>query len=374
MRLRFPEEEGGVSFVRIADQEVIDHYGDPPGEYRAALEKAVVRDRSHRARWRIAGKQSEAMLQGVVSGVMPRPPEEVEPDLAAGRAHYQTVLTPKGRMISDLRLWREPDADGVQTFLADVPLSGSQALRDHFKRVLPPRLARVTEVTGETGMISVMGPDAARIVSGVVLGLRLGSDELEALEEGEYRILDSSDGDRIQVLRSGDVSLPSFDLIATREVARAVWRHLTAATVRPVGRRIWEILRVEAGRPDFGADLTDQVIPTEAGIEDRAIDHTKGCYTGQEVIVRIRDRGHVNRHLRRLVLDPGAPLPLTGTELFREGGKPAGLITTVVNSPRRGKLALAYVRREVEPGGEVAVGAEDGPRARVEALEALDGD
>jgi folate-binding protein YgfZ len=136
-----------------------------------------------------------------------------------------------------------------------------------------------------------------------------------------------------------------------------------------VGRDTWNTLRVEAGRPGFASELAEEVIPVEAGIHDRAIDYTKGCYTGQEVIVRIRDRGRVNRNLRRLRLDIEAPLPAPGTELFREKERPVGHLTSVTDSPREGKIALGYVRREVEPGQTVNVGGVDGPRARVEALD-----
>jgi folate-binding protein YgfZ len=106
---------------------------------------------------------------------------------------------------------------------------------------------------------------------------------------------------------------------------------------------------VEEGRPAFGTDMDETTIPVEAGIHERAIDYQKGCYTGQEVIVRIRDRGHVNRILRRLHLGD-VPLPARGTELFVTGEeKPAAVVTSAVESPRFGGIvALAYVRRGVE--------------------------
>ena len=127
-----------------------------------------------------------------------------------------------------------------------------------------------------------------------------------------------------------------------------------------------DVLRVEAGRPAWGSDLDDTTIPPEAGIDARAIDHAKGCYTGQEVIVRIRDRGHVNRKLRGLRLG-NAPLPGRGVELWVGGrDQPVGAITSAVVSPRAGEgLALGYLRREVEAPGEVRLGTPDGPRVTV---------
>jgi len=117
----------------------------------------------------------------------------------------------------------------------------------------------------------------------------------------------------------------------------------------------------------WGAELTTDVIPLEAGLLERAISQTKGCYTGQEVIVRILHRGHVNRHLRRLEF--AADPPERGTELFEPGAEKArGVVTSAVVGPA-GPIGLGYVRREIEPPGELRVGATDGPVVRVMALD-----
>jgi folate-binding protein YgfZ len=134
------------------------------------------------------------------------------------------------------------------------------------------------------------------------------------------------------------------------------------------GHAVLEVLRIEAGRPRWGAELGEDVIPIEAGLLDRAISTTKGCYTGQEVIIRILHRGHVNRHLRGLILGESVPDP--GTELFRAGEpKTVGRITSACLSPRFGRaLALGYVRREIEPGHVLRTGSPDGEPAEVCAL------
>jgi hypothetical protein len=129
----------------------------------------------------------------------------------------------------------------------------------------------------------------------------------------------------------------------------ALWETLVHGGAHPAGLGVWTTLRVEAGRPAYGTDMDEDTIPVEAGIHDRAIDYAKGCYTGQEVIVRIRDRGHVNRELRQLMLGD-VPAPRPGAELFVEGSeKPVGHITSAVESPRFAQtVALGYVRRGVE--------------------------
>jgi aminomethyltransferase len=132
-----------------------------------------------------------------------------------------------------------------------------------------------------------------------------------------------------------------------------------------VGYAALEALRVEAGRPRYGWELTEETIPTEVfestGLMERAISFSKGCYTGQEVIVRIAHRGHVNRHLRGLLLGE-APLPAPGTPLVNtDTGREVGRTTTAVHSPLLDQtIALAMVRRELEPGGIVRLGSEDG--------------
>ena len=299
---------------------------------------------------------------------MPDPPRETGPGVPGGVATYHTVLTPKGRIVADLRLWRDDEGDAVR-LRADLSHGAAPALSELLARTLPPRLVRRVDLGESDGMFSLIGPGAGRLASSVILGLRVDEGELDALGEGEFRMLADSTGDQLMVIRNEDLSVPAFDVVGDREVLKSAWRRVTEAGAMRVGRESWTTLRVERGRPDFVGELSGDVIPVEAGIHHRAIDYDKGCYTGQEVIVRIRDRGRVNRVLRRLRLDIDAPLPESGADLFREGDRPVGRVATVADSPRLGKLALAYVRREVEPGHTVNVGAPDGPRARVEETE-----
>jgi folate-binding protein YgfZ len=365
--LPFPDEESGVSFERVAGVDVIRNFGSPREEYEAAVTGVAVRFRGHRAQWRFEGRQPVEMLAGVVTGTMPEPLEAMEEGVLSGAANYHTVLTPKGKIVADLRLWRDDVEDQVR-LRADLSHAGAPALAELLTRALPPRLVRRVDLGESVGMMTVLGPEASRLVSVAVLGLRVDEADLEALREGEMRIVGVSGGDQVTVLRNGDLSVPAYDVVADREVLKSAWHHVTRRGAVRVGRDTWKTLRVEAGRPAFASELAQEIIPVEAGIHDRAIDYTKGCYTGQEVIIRIRDRGRVNRSLRRLRLDIDAPLPAPGTELFREKERPVGHLTSVADSPRRGKIALGYVRREVEPGQTVNVGRPDGPRARVEAL------
>jgi len=395
------------------------HYGDPAGEYRAAVDSCAVLDRTYRVRWKLGGRDPARMLDGMVTNTIPpapgpavgdRDPPEVSDGgggirVLKGKAPYGVTLTAKGKMVSDHRLLRLTESDG-DAFLLDLPAAGVAGMQAHFDRFLPPRFARVEDVSSSTGMLTVVGPRGAAMLATALTGvdglsdlpgdLTPALDELEADDflllvppgdrSGEPRENSGSSeegGDRegseglVRVLRSGDLgpaasgAPPVFDVIASRETLVGLRKVLSAAACTSIGRSAWETLRVEGGRPAFGVDMDESTIPVEAGVHDRAIDYEKGCYTGQEVIVRIRDLGRVNRHLRRLLLEDG-PVPARGTDLFRaDGGRVVGRITSAVDSPRFGRVvALGYVRREIEPPGQVRLGSAEGPLIEVRSLTA----
>lgn len=357
------EGAGGVA-ATYHGQTLVRHFGDPAGEYRAATERAAVFDRSHRTRLLLTGRAPGQMLNGILTGTLPTARAAPDGDVLGGAATYHAVLTPKGKMVTDLWafLLGDETSDG---FLLDVPVAGREGLLEHLRKSLPPRFARVEDVTARTAMITVVGPGAAEIVSRVALGLRVEARELEDMAEGEWRAAGTSAAEGLVVVRTEEVWPAAYSVVGPTEAVSALWRASVEAGAQPAGLGVWTTLRVEAGRPAFGTDMDEGTIPVEAGIDVRAIDHRKGCYTGQEVIVRIRDRGHVNRHLRRVLLGE-VPAPVAGTELPAAEGdpdKPVAWITSAVESPRfGGVVALAYVRRGVEAlrvgDGTVAVEAE----------------
>ncbi|NIP98693.1 MAG: aminomethyl transferase family protein, partial [Akkermansiaceae bacterium] len=187
------------------------------------------------------------------------------------------------------------------------------------------------DISDSVGMVTVVGPESGATLEGVVADAEPGGFVLAGGGplDGGYLAMAGPEG---------------LSVIAAPDMLAELWTALEARGAVPAGWGVWDTLRVEAGRPAFGRDMDDRTIPIEAGLED-AIDHAKGCYTGQEVIVRIRDRGHVNWHLRRLELGESTPNP--GDELFEEGGEKAlGRVTSSVQSPGFGQVVgLGYVRR-----------------------------
>jgi tRNA-modifying protein YgfZ len=339
-----------------------------PVGYSAAREGAVLLDRDDRYFLRLEGRAPSAMMKGMVTGALPPEFDAPEPGILSARAPYSLILTPKGRPLTDLRLLRlEPGEEGA--LLLDLSRAGEEATREHFTRYLPPRMARPIAPAEPIALLTLAGPRAAELLSKELFGLRVDAGVLEAMEEGEERVMDDGSEVGVRAVKNGDLDVPAFDLLAAEGVLRALRARLIEVGAVAGDPELGTLLRLERGRPRYGTEFDQEVLPPEVGLERRAIDHAKGCYTGQEVIVRIRDRGQVNRLLRGLLLGD-AVLPSRGTPLFIEGReRPAGTVLTSARSPRFGEgIALALVRREAEPGTTVHIGEPGGPSAAVRAL------
>jgi folate-binding protein YgfZ len=349
----------GAMVVQLVGAEVALHYGDPAAEYAAVRTAVGVADRTDRARIRMWGKDPARMLHGLITNELLQ--------AAPGVGVYAGMLTPKGRMIADLRAFRTSGGDLVLE-LSREALAGTA---DHLRRFVPPMFARWEDASAGIRQMGAYGPRARALVA-EALGTEIPELAEDAFVEVEHG------GATILVVGSREIGGEAgYDLFVPSSAAAAVWQALAdgseAAGGRVVGFQALETLRMEAGRPRYGHELSEEVIPTEAfqesGLMSRAVSFQKGCYTGQEVIVRIAHRGHVNRHLRGFLL-AGMPPPEAGTRLFHEeSGKEVGRITGSTPSFRFGQtIALGYLRREVEPGGSVRVGSPDGPSARVARL------
>jgi tRNA-modifying protein YgfZ len=302
-----------------------------------------------RALLRARGRDPVRMIHGLATA-------DIEA-VSAGQGTYTAFLTAKGRMVADARVFRRPGEEG-DILLIDVAPAAVRPLIEHIRRFVPPLFARVEEVSSEWAVLGVYGPGASSAVAAVAPGAREDAVEEEVVELA---------GDEASfAVRTGITGEDGWDLFVPTarrgEVLEAVLQG-----ARPGSEGALEALRIAAGRPRWGRELTADVIPLEAGPLHRAISQSKGCYTGQEVIIRILHRGHVNRHLRRLVFEGSPPQP--GADLFEPGNsRPRGVVTSAVEN-QAGALGLGYVRREVEPPAEMRVGSPDGPIVRIEALD-----
>ena len=292
--------------------------------YGAMIGGCAVVDRSERGKLALTGGEAKEFLQGQVTNDV----EGLEP----GGGCYAAFLTHKGKMLGDLRI-----LDTGDELLLDCERA---ALQDLFTMIRRFKLGRDVELhkrTLESGLLSLIGPDARRVV---------GATDLPDVEHAHRAGRIGGAAVRLIATDLGiDVQCGAAD---TEPVAAA----LIAAGAAPAGEDAAEVRRVETGRPRYGADLDATVIPQEAGLNARAVSFEKGCYVGQETVARLHFRGKPNRHLRGLKLACAAA---TG-DVLRLGEREVGRLRSVVASPVHGPIALALVRREAQPGDTVAVG------------------
>jgi folate-binding protein YgfZ len=279
-------------------------------DYELVTESAGLIDRSDRAKFIVRGSEAADFLQGQVSN-------DVEA-LEAGSGCYATVLTHKGKLRTDLRILRDEDS-----FWLDTEAIGHAVLEHMLRTYSLGRDVQFEDLTESRALLSLVGP-AAR-------------ERLDAAPPAEeHAFVRGEHGTYV-------ATLLGVDVIAAPG---------TTLEVEPVSEEAGECLRIEAGRPRLGYDMDADTIPQEAGINERAVSFTKGCYLGQETVARLHYKGKPNRHLRGLRLSEPAE---RGTDILL-GERVVGRLGSTCVSPRLGPIALALVRREAELGATVEVG------------------
>lgn len=315
----------------------------PVAAYTAVTTGCGVLDRSAAGKLALTGDQAREFLAGQISNDT----EALVP--AAGC--YAALLDNKGKMQGDLRVIRTPDGAELLLLCERVAL---QALFDALRRSIVGWHAELHKRTVQQALLSLLGP-SARAVAGA-----------PDLPEAEHT-------SAIAALAGHDVLIVATDLgvdvVCAADARDAVWAELVDRGAVAIDEPTAELRRVEHGRPRYGVDLDSSVIPQEAGLNERAVSFTKGCYVGQETVARLFYRGKPNRHLRGLLLDR---VVSAGHELHgppKADGSPSrvlGTITSVAHSPVHGPIALALVRREAAVGDTIT--AADGTPARVVEL------
>jgi tRNA-modifying protein YgfZ len=316
-------------------------------QYRALRNASALVDRSSRGRIRVTGQDRRDYLQGLLTN-----------DVAAllpGTGCYAALLTAQGRMISDMYVVETGDA-----ILMDLERDVTARVAAHLDQFIFSEDAQVRDVSDEVSQIGVFGPKAADVLA---LVLDAGSVPIDlASLRPLSNVLSRFRGTGVLVVSRDDAGVHGFDLITGRETAMELAAAARAAGVLDAGEDAVEVCRVESGHPVFHKDMDEDTIPLEAGIEDRAISQTKGCYVGQEIIIRVlhRGQGRVARRLVGLALDPSADVPARGDRI-RAGARDIGHVTSAVRSVAlRRALALGYVHRAfVEPSTELSIASGD---------------
>jgi len=317
-------------------------------QYRALHEGAGLIDKSAvRGRLLLTGADRRAYLQGLLTNDIVA--------LGPRTGCYAAYLTAQGRMIADMRVFETGDA-----VLVDLDATLASAVRDRWSMFIFSEDVQIEDLSSSTAELGLYGPEAARILAAAISGSGgpaappLSAAALQAMPLHANEEVHFGAG-RLFVLRSDDAGVPGFDVVVPLDERDAFAGLLRAEGVVDVEPEAAEACRVEAGRPLFRVDMTGETIPLEAGIEDRAISQTKGCYVGQEVIIRVLHRGHgrVARRLVGLTLEPSVPVPSPG-DVVRTADRDVGAITSAVQSPALGRpLALGYVHRDFTAAGTV---------------------
>src|SRR5256714_4238392 len=319
-------------------------------EYSALHNGALVFDRSDRLRMRISGPKAAELVTGMVTSDVSA--------LVPGEGQYAAALTPKGKIVADLRILALDDA-----LLIDTSAAAAPGWKEMVRKYINPRVAPYHDVTSELGDLGVFGRSSRFVVSRV-----LDVDDKDLAAPPLYGHISRPFADAsVIIARVPEMDLEGFEIFVPATAIDTLRAAFQSAGIAEGSSETWEIARIESGRPQWGVDMDDSTLPQEANFDELgAISYTKGCYIGQETVARVHFRGHVNRFLRKLRFVT-RPAPPKGAELVDESGKVIGDVRSSALSPRFGGVALGMVRREVVagttlqarwPGGECSVQVE----------------
>lgn len=310
-------------------------------QYNAAHNSAVLIDRSSKGTIALTGADRASFLHALLTNDIA--------SLGKGRGVYAAYLTPQGRMIADMRV-----IETGTRILLGVERDVAAPLAKRLDMLIFSEDVQARDATDELATIGVYGPSAASVIRRAT-----GLSAADLVDQ-----YDNLTSDGMSIVREDGLGVPGYDVYAPKERADDLRATLAGSGAVAASEETVETLRIEAGLPRFGLDMNTDTIPLEAGLERRAISFTKGCYVGQEVIVRVTHRGHgrVARRLVTIVL-PGGAVPASGDKIHM-GDRVVGEITSATASPKLGAaLALGYVQREhAVPGVQLAV---NGSEARV---------
>ncbi len=339
----------GADFGEEPGWLVPGHFGDPSGEYQAAVERAALFDLSCRTKVELAGPDARAFLHNLCTNDIK--------DRPVGGGCEAFLLSAKGRVVAHVLVghYQQPDS---ATLLLDTVPDQAGVVGAHLEHYLISERVELADRTEVYGLFHLCGPAAATALEAAT-GHRLA--DLAPLHNRAVE-WPAEDRPRCWVRRHAPLGLDGYDIFFPAQRSLELWRQLRDGGAVPAGMEAYETLRIEAGTPEFGPDIDAQRFVMEIGRTPQAISYSKGCYLGQESVVMARDRGQVNRTLVG-VRAPGPELLPAGARLLR-GNDEVGQITSCTDSPRLGQvIALAYVRRgSQEPGTELLLEPSAGGR------------
>ncbi len=330
--LHAQHQAAGAHFADAAEYNPVVHYGNATGEYQSVLDHAALMDASDAGRIWLRDRDQAALLQRLSTN-------DVE-KLSPGQGQ-QTVLTNhNGRIIDLLTVHALPE----QLLIVTSPQQRGVVFNLLHKNIFFNDNVKLEQATATLGHLLLYGPESSTQVQ-ILTGVTVAELPLYSIVATQINGID------LYIARVRPLGGTGFALYLPAEDLPSVWTALVAAGMRPLGRTAYNQLRVEAGYPAYGRELSLEYIPLETGLQE-AISFTKGCYIGQEIIARMESRRRIAKYLRGLrltgLIDAPRKLELAGKEV--------GDLTSVVESPRFGPIGLAYVRRaHAEPGTKIEV-------------------
>ena len=297
----------------------------------------------------MAGRDRASFLQGLLTNDIPA--------LTPGTGCYSAWLSPQGRMITDLHVLESGDM-----VLLDVPADLGETILQKLDHFLFSEDVQLAALSHALRGIWIHGPAAPHTLSDVLVE----APDLAAWSDYQHARL-SFEGEPVVVARIDQLGVPGYCAYISPDRAGSLDGALRSRGALAVGAEALEAARIEAGYPVFGIDMTDDTLPLEAGIEGRAISFSKGCYVGQEIVIRVLHRGG-GRVARRLVaFRIGGAVPTPGARLVA-GDRDVGFITSAAASPALGTIALGYVHRDfTAPGTELVIPGDANASATVSA-------
>ena len=324
----------GATFTTShGDWDLVAHFDNPVEEHHAVRTGVGIIDLSHRGRFWLTGEDRAPFLHRINSN-------DVE-GLKVGEGNCATMLTNRGKIISDMKVCAFEDGIGITT-----NAETTEILFKELDKYIIADDVYLEDCTDRTGIIALHGPQSKHLVHST-----LGVD-VTGLKE-YHSTCKEVEGRSIACIRSDETSEIGYELHVGAESMEWLWDILLAKgrefNAKPIGLTALNSLRIEAGIPLYGAELTESVIPLEAELE-HAIDFEKGCYIGQEIVARMKYRGHPNRLLRGFEIECDSPPGQN--DLIFGNDKEIGWITSAVASPSLDKtIALGYVRMAYTDAG-----------------------
>src|SRR5215470_7981779 len=333
-----PHERRASEAAQAAD------LGDLRAEFNVLLSGCGVYDLSHRAKIKLTGEDRVRWLNGMITNNVR--------ELAVGRGMYAFLLNPQGHILADLYAYNPGEF-----MVVDTDRSQLEKVLSIFDKYIIMDDVEVENISGNFGMIGIAGPRCREVLEPA--GLQF--PELQPLEFAEIVWQQPS----LTLVRGDNPLVGTYELWTAPQHAKNLWQSLINAGARPASTTAVELLRVAAGIPRYGKDIRERDLPQETE-QQRALNFSKGCYIGQEIVERIRSRGVVHRKFVGFEIE--GPLPAPGSKV-QVDGKDVGEITSAAALPAdegERKVALGYCRREVgSRGREVSIGE---VRARISQL------